>query len=62
VQASNALQIMREALERISASQQPASSPAEKHDLEAMVEKLDFAVITARQALDSAAMPDETLN
>jgi len=59
---ANALQTMREALEKISAIHQPTSSPADNYDLEEVVEKLDFAVITARQALDRAALPDTTLN
>ena len=57
-----AVEIMREALERISSIHQPTSDPAEKHDLEEILEKLDFAVITARKALDRAAMPGECQN
>ena len=57
-----ALEIMREALERISAIHKPTKAPAEQYDLEELLEKLDFAVITAREALDSAAMPGEALN
>jgi hypothetical protein len=53
---------MREALERISAIHQPTKAPAEEYDLEEMVEKLDFAVITARKALDQAVMLGEALN
>ena len=53
---------MREALERISAIHQPTKAPAEECDPEEMVEKLDFAVITAREALDRAAIPGEALN
>jgi len=40
----------------------PTSAPAEKYDLEELLEKLDFAVITAREALDRAVMPGESLN
>ena len=54
--------IMREALESISAIHKPTKAPAEQYDLEELLEKLDFAVITAREALDSAAMPGEALN
>ena len=57
-----ALEIMRVALERISAIHKPTSTPADEHDLEETLEKLDFAVITAREALDRAAMPGECLN
>ena len=54
---------MREALERISAIHKPTSTPAEQYDLEEVVEKLDFAVITAREALDRAfKMPDGSQN
>ena len=53
---------MRKALERISAVHQPTKAPAEEYDLEELVEKLDFAVVTARKALDRAAMPGESLN
>jgi hypothetical protein len=53
---------MREALERISAIHKPTSAPAEEDDSEELLEKLDFAVITAREALDRAAMPGEALN
>lgn len=53
---------MREALERISAIHKPTQAPAEEYDLEEIVEKLDFAVITAREALDRAVMPGEALN
>ena len=57
-----ALNIMREALERISAIHKPTSAPAEECDHEELLEKLDFAVITAREALDRAAMPGECQN
>jgi len=57
-----ALEIMREALEKISTIHQPTSAPAEEYDLEELLEKLDFAVSTARETLDRAAMPGETLN
>jgi hypothetical protein len=55
-------EIMREALQRISAIHQPTKAPAEKYDLEELLEKLDFAVVTARGALDRAAIPGESLN
>ena len=57
-----AVEIMREALEKISSIHQPTRDPVEKYDLEELVEKLDFAVITARNALDRAAIPGELLN
>jgi hypothetical protein len=57
-----ALEIMREALEKISAIHRPTSAPAEECDLEEMVEKLDFAVMTAREAIDRAVMPGECQN
>ena len=57
-----ALEIMRVALERVSAIHKQTSTPAEENDLEETVEKLDFAVSTAREALDRAAMPGECLN
>ena len=53
---------MRVALERISAIHKPTSTPAEEYDAEETLEKLDFAVITAREALDRAAMPGECQN
>jgi len=53
---------MREALERISAIHQPSKDPVERYDPEELLEKLDFAVITAREALDRAVMPGESLN
>ena len=54
---------MREALERISAIHNPTSAPVEPYDLEETLEKLDFAVITAREALDRAfKMPDGSQN
>jgi hypothetical protein len=59
---SQALKIMREALERISAIHKPTSAPAEGYDREELLEKLDFAVVTAREALDRAAMPGECQN
>lgn len=57
-----ALKIMRVALERISAIHKPTNAPAEQYDLEEILEKLDFAVVTAREALDRAAMPGECQN
>ena len=57
-----AVEIMREALEKISSIHQPTKDPAEKYDIEEVLEKLDFAVITARNALDRAVMPGESLN
>jgi hypothetical protein len=57
-----AVEIMREPLEKISSIHQPTSEQAEKYDLEEVLEKLDFAVITARNALDRAAMPGESQN
>jgi hypothetical protein len=57
-----ALEIMREALERISAIHKPSKDPVERYDPEELLEKLDFAAITAREALDRAAMPGESLN
>jgi hypothetical protein len=53
---------MRVALERISAIHKPARTPAEEYDPEETLEKLDFAVVTAREALDRAATPGEFLN
>lgn len=53
---------MREALERISAVHQPTKASAETYDPEELLEKLDFAVVTAREALDRAALPGESLN
>ena len=53
---------MREALERICAIHGPTKAPAEQYDPEELLEKLDFAVITAREALDRAALPGESLN
>ncbi len=57
-----AVEIMREALEKISSIQKPTKDPVENYDPEELLEKLDFAVITAREALDRAAMPGECLN
>ena len=57
-----ALEIMREALESISAIHRPTKAPVEQYDPEELLEKLDFAVITAREALDLATMPGESLN
>jgi hypothetical protein len=57
-----ALKIMREALERISAIHKPTKDPVEQYDPEELFEKLDFAVITASEALDRAVMPGEALN
>jgi hypothetical protein len=56
------LEIMRMALERISAIHRPTNAPAEQFDLEEILQKLDFAVITAREALDRAAMPGDCQN
>jgi hypothetical protein len=53
---------MRNALETIFATHKPTKDPVEQYDLEELLEKLDFAVITARNALDGAAMPGESLN
>lgn len=53
---------MQVALERISAIHQPTSAPVEKYDKEELLEKLDFAVTTALEALDRAAMPGESMN
>ncbi len=53
---------MREALEKISSIHKPTNDPADKYDVEEVLEKLDFAVITARNALDRAAIPGESLN
>jgi hypothetical protein len=57
-----ALEIMREALERISAVHQPTKAPAETYDPEELLEKLHLAVVTAREALDRAAMPGGSQN
>ena len=57
-----AIQIMREALERISSIHEPTKDPVEKYDPEELLEKLDFAVITAGNALDLAVMPGEMQN
>ena len=57
-----AIEIMREALEKISSIHQPTSDPVGKYDPEELLEKLDFAVITAREALDRAVMPGECQN
>ena len=57
-----AAEIMREALEKISAIHKPTSDPVEKYDAEELLEKLDFAVMTARKAIHFAAMPGESLN
>jgi hypothetical protein len=40
----------------------PTSTPTEQFDPEEILEKLDFAVVTAREALDHAAMPGECQN
>lgn len=53
---------MRVALERISSIHKPTGAPVEDYDPEELLEKLDFAVATARDALDRAAMPGESLN
>ena len=57
-----ALYIMREALERISAVHRPTCAPAEQFDSEEILEKFGFAVITACEVLDRAAMPGECHN
>jgi hypothetical protein len=57
-----AVEIMREALEKISSIHQPTKDPVEKHDPEELLEKLDFSVIAARNVLDRAVMPGELLN
>ncbi len=57
-----AVEIMREALEKISAIHKPTKDPVENYDPEELLEKLDFAVITARNALDRAVMPGECQN
>ena len=57
-----AVEIMREALEKISSIHKPTKDPVEKYDPEELLEKLDFAVITAREALDRAAIPGECQN
>jgi hypothetical protein len=44
------------------ASLSEQSLQAEEYDLEELLEKLDFAVVTAREALVRAAMPGESLN
>lgn len=54
-----AIEIMREALEKISSIHKPTKDPVEKYNPEELLEKLDFAVITAREALDRAVMPGE---
>ena len=36
--------------------------PVEQYDPEELLEKLDFAVITARNALDRAALPGDSQN
>jgi hypothetical protein len=56
---AQAVKIMREALEKIASIHTPTNDPVEKHDHEELVEKLDFAVITARNALDRAVIPGE---
>ena len=53
---------MRVALERISSIHKPTSAPMEEYDPEELLEKLDFAIVTAREALDRAAIPGESLN
>jgi len=53
---------MKEALEKICSIHKPTSDPADKYDLAETLEKLDFAVVTAREALERAAMPGEMLN
>ncbi len=53
---------MREALEKISSIHKPTTDPVEEYDPEELLEKLDFAVITAREALDRAVVPGECQN
>jgi hypothetical protein len=53
---------MRHALETISSIHRPTSAPVEQYDPEELLEKLDFAVITAREALDRAALAGESQN
>jgi len=53
---------MRKALETISAIHKPTKDPVEQYDPEELLEKLDFAVITAHDALDRAVMPGKSLN
>ena len=57
-----AVEIMREALEKISSIHKPTKDPVEKYDPEELLEKLDFAVIAASEALDRAVMPGECQN
>jgi len=40
----------------------PSKDPVERYDPEEILEKLDFAVVTARETLDRAALPGEFLN
>jgi hypothetical protein len=49
-------------LEKIAFIRQPTKDPAEKYDVEEILEKLDFVVITARNALDRAVMSGECQN
>lgn len=55
------LEIIRQALEGISAVHPPTKTPAEHCDLEELLEKLDFAASRAREAFDHAAMRGESL-
>lgn len=55
-------EIMREALERNSSIHRRTIAPAETLGLEETVEKLYFAVITAREALNRASMPGNWLD
>jgi hypothetical protein len=57
-----AVEIMREALEKIASIRKPTNDPAEKYDPEEVLETLDFAFITTRNALDRAAIPGECQN
>lgn len=57
-----AVEIMREALEKISSIHKPTKDPVERYDPEELLEVLDFAAITAREALDRAVMPGECQN
>ncbi|HZR21830.1 MAG TPA: hypothetical protein VFE51_31395 [Verrucomicrobiae bacterium] len=51
-----------EMLEKISSIHKPTQDPVEKYDPEELLEKLDYAVITARNALGRAVMPGEMRN
>jgi hypothetical protein len=57
-----ALEIMRVALKRISSIHKATNAQVEDYVTEELLERLDFAVATAREALDRAAMPGECQN